>query len=137
MKKLFIQIIKFGGVGIVCTLFEYGLLFILNDLVHVDYLISAAIGFFASTILNYILSVIFVFKVNNGRSNAQNLIVFIIFSAIGFGINQLIMWLGGVWLGTEAMNGIWKWPVKIFATAVVMTFNFITRKLFLERRKGE
>lgn len=137
MKKLFIQIIKFGGVGIVCTLFEYVLLWLFNDIIHIPYMVSTAVSFLASTILNYILSVRFVFKVTNGRSNTQNLIVFIIFSAIGFGLNMLIMWLGGVWLGEAAMNGYMKWPVKIFATGVVMAFNFISRKLFLEHKKGE
>lgn len=53
--------------------------------------------------------------------------VFIILSVIGLGINELIMWIA-----VDAF-GIFYMLAKIGATAVVMVYNFITRKLFLEK----
>ena len=46
---------------------------------------------------------------------------------IGLGINQLIMWVS-----VEHMN-IDYLLSKIGATAIVMVYNFITRKIFLEK----
>jgi putative flippase GtrA len=48
-------------------------------------------------------------------------------SVIGLGINQLIMWV----LVDKA--GIFYMISKIAATIVVSVYNFITRKIFLEK----
>ena len=60
---------------------------------------------------------------------------------IGLGINQLIMWLGTDWLEglmlqSQMLSAFARYAymiVKIFATAVVMVYNFITRKIFIEK----
>ena len=57
--------------------------------------------------------------------------VFIILSIVGLGINQLIMWICVDKLGIFYMIS------KIGATAIVMVYNFITRKIFLENGKEE
>ncbi len=57
----------------------------------------------------------------------KNFIIFIVFSVIGLGLTELIMWLG-----VDIMK-ISYLIVKIIATAIVMVFNFVTRKIFLEK----
>ena len=52
------------------------------------------LSFSISVIFNYIASVIWVFDVNKKHSKVRNFILFVIFSVIGLGINQLIMWAG-------------------------------------------
>lgn len=132
MRKLVEQIIKFGGVGLVCTGIEYVLLFVMESLLSVDLLWATAISFLTSTVINYILSVKFVFDVNNGKDKKTNATVFIIMSVIGMAINQAIM-QAGVWVLGDAMDKLYM-LVKILATGLVMVYNFITRKLFLERQ---
>ena len=56
----------------------------------------------------------------------QDLTVFMVLSVIGLGINQLLMWIMVDKLQIFYMIS------KIGATAVVMVYNFITRKVFLE-----
>ena len=90
-------------------------------------LLSAAIGFTVSVIFNYILSIKFVFEVNDKHDSKRNFILFIVFSVIGLGLTELIMWFG-----TDIVK-IHYLIVKIIATGIVMVFNFVTRKLFLER----
>lgn len=48
----------------------------------------------------------------------------------GLGLNQIQMHLGTAGLGIHYLL------VKLAVTAIVMACNFITRKLFLERRPG-
>ena len=127
IKKLVLQLIKFGGVGAVCFLIDYGILFLLADIFKIEVLYSAAISFSVSVIVNYILSVKFVFDTNPKHDKKRNFILFIVFSVIGLGLTELIMKVG-----TEFML-INYLIVKIAATAVVMVFNFVTRKLFLEK----
>ena len=127
MKKLFKQIIRFGIVGFLCFFIEYGILVFLTEVAGVNYLISNACGFSVSVLVNYILSIIFVFDADKGRNKFKEFIVFLLFSIGGLGINQFVMWFAVEILGIHYMLS------KIGATAIVMVYNFITRKLFIEK----
>ena len=131
MKKLINQILKFGVVGGIAFVIDYGLMVFLTEVFKVPALISATISFTVSVIFNYIASVKWVFDVDKEKnSKAKELIVFIILSVIGLGINELIMWI------MDKEFGIYYMISKIVATAAVMCYNFITRKLFLEKKKN-
>ena len=126
MKKLIQQILKFGVVGVIAFLIDYGLLYVFTDWCGIYYLVSSIMSFSISVVFNYIASVVWVFDVNKKYSKLRNFVLFVVFSVIGLGINQLIMWLG-----VEKLN-IYYMIVKLGATAIVMVWNFITRKKFLE-----
>lgn len=128
-KSLLAQIIRFGFVGGSAFLIDYGVMVALTELGGVNYLISSMISFCVSVIYNYILSIKWVFNVTGERSQTQDLSVFMILSVIGLGINQLIMWIA-----VDKLH-IFYMISKIGATAVVMVYNFVTRKIFLENGK--
>ncbi len=128
MKKVFNQLLKFGIVGVIAFAIDYGIMVILTEIFKIPVLISAAISFTISVIFNYIASVKWVFDVDKEKnSKTTELVVFIVLSIVGLGINELIMWI------MDKKFGIYYMISKIFATAVVMCYNFITRKLFLEK----
>ena len=99
---------------------------ICKEVFHLNTLLSAAIAFTISVIYNYIASVKWVFDVNKEKNEKTNFIIFIVLSIVGLIITEIIMWLG-----SDVME-ISYLIVKIVATAIVMVFNFITRKMFLE-----
>ena len=125
-NKLFNQILKFGVVGGIAFVIDYVTLIICKELFNINVLLSAAIAFTVSVIFNYILSIKWVFDVNKEKNSRKNFIIFIVFSIIGLGLTELIMWFG-----TDVIK-INYLIVKIIATGIVMIFNFITRKIFLE-----
>ena len=125
MKKLINQIAKFGVVGIIATLIDYILLFILTDVFKIYYMTSCIICFCVSLIFNYIASIKWVFNVEHKQTYKDGLL-FLIFSLIGLWINQEVMYL------TVEKLGIYYMISKIFATGIVMVWNFITRKIFIE-----
>ena len=129
MKNLFSQLIKFGLVGGIAFLIDYGIMVFLTEVFKIPSLISAAISFTVSVIFNYIASVKWVFDVDKEKnSKTKELVVFILLSIVGLGINELIMWI------MDKKFGIYYMISKIVATIEVMCYNFITRKLFLEKR---
>jgi putative flippase GtrA len=125
-SKLFVQVFKFGIVGGIAFLIDYGVLVFCKEVLNFDVLISAAFGFCISVIFNYIASVKWVFDVNEDNSKGKNFVLFIIFSVIGLLLTELIMHVGVNVLHFNYMI------IKIVSTAIVMVFNFITRKMFLE-----
>lgn len=126
MKKLINQLIKFGIVGGIAFVIDYGLLYICTEWFGIYYFISAIISFSISVIFNYVASVLWVFDVDKNKSKTKNFIIFIVLSIVGLGINQIIMWYG-----VEILH-MYYMIVKLVATVTVMIFNFITRKIFLE-----
>ena len=125
-EKLFIQIFKFGIVGVIATIIDFGFLYIFKEFCHFHTIVSNTLSFCISVTYNYIASVKWVFDVNKDKNPKKNFIIFIIFSVIGLLLNDLIMWVC-----TESL-AIYYMIAKIIATGIVMIFNFITRKKFLE-----
>ena len=87
--------------------------------------VGTCCGFIAGLIVNYVLSVIFVF-VNKGKSkSATGFAIFAGLSAIGLGIHT-----GGMYIGYNLL-GINEWIVKIFLTIVVLIYNYVSKRLLL------
>lgn len=125
-SKLFRQIFRFGIVGVIAFIIDYFLLYFLTEFLNVYYLISSTISFIVSLIVNYILSIYWVFDVKK-KQTIKEVSLFVILSVIGLLINQLIMYLG-----TDVIN-IHYMICKLAATFIVMVYNFITRKIFIEK----
>ena len=126
MKKLFAQIMKFGVVGVIAFIIDYGLLALLTEVFGVNYLVSATISFTASVIFNYLASMRYVFTHKEGMSRRREFVIFVALSAAGLVINNLCMWAGVELLGVHYLI------TKIGATFIVMVWNFVTRKIFLD-----
>ena len=130
MKKLMEQIMRFGIVGVIAFAIDYTVLLLLTEIADIHYLVSSAIAFLVSVIFNYILSITFVFETDKSKSAGAQFGLFAVMSAGGLGINQLMMWLA-----SDVMFIPYQLS-KFLATAVVMVYNFVTRKQFLERKEG-
>ncbi len=126
------QIMKFGLVGVLCFAVEYGLLIVLKELMGLPVIAANTTAFTVSAIINYILSIAFVFDTDKKANKVKQFIVFFVFAIGGCIINNLV--LKG---GTLLLDRFWDRSyilVKPFATGVVMIYNFITRKLFIEKK---
>lgn len=129
MKKLIEQIIKFGIVGVIATIIDWGIYYICYNYFGIDYRIANVIGFSISVIFNYLASVKYVFEVDKNKDPRKTFVLFITLSVVGLVINEVLLILLVQKLGLAKMLS------KILASIVVMTFNFITRKMFLEENK--
>lgn len=125
-ENLLIQVFKFVIVGGFAFIIDYITLLYSKEVLKLNVLLAAALAFTISVIFNYIASIKWVFEVNENKSKKKNFIVFIILSILGLIITEIIMFIG-----TDIIK-IHYLIVKIIATAIVMVFNFITRKIFLE-----
>ena len=126
-EELMIQIFKFIVVGGIATVIDWIIYFVLYHFIKIELIIANIISFAVSVVYNYWASCKYVFKVNKEKSRARQFVEFIVFAVIGLLINEVIIWGLHNELEWNAML------VKIIATAIVMVFNFVTRKKFLEK----
>lgn len=127
-KELIAQLFKFGIVGVIAFLIDYGILWCLTEYIGLWYLLSASISFIISVTFNYFASMKYVFVPREDMSERKQFLLFVGMSAIGLCINEAGMWLLVDLVAIHYMIS------KIGVTAVVMVYNFITRKLVLERK---
>ena len=125
---MILQIIKFGIVGVIAAAADFGTLVVLKEFLHFGVLVSSAISFCLSGVLNYILSMTFVFQGKN-QSKVREFIIFALLSTGGLILNQLILWIGISFTTVHYLTA------KVIALIVVPVYNFITRKLFLESKE--
>lgn len=141
---------KFGAVGFICFFIDYLVgIVVLNILLKLcgeQYFEAAsmagsALGFTVSVIVNYILSFRFVFERKENLNRKTEFVIFVILSLIGLGLNQLIIWVcvGPIYRSVELLQRLLNYNLaytaaKVIATAVVMVYNFISRKMFLEKK---
>ena len=133
MRKLIGQIAKFGIVGVVATVIDYAVLMLLSQGFGMDPVVAAGISFCVSLVFNYVASMCYVFSHKEGMSRKKEFAIFIALSAIGFALNELIMKLGVMTLGDSAAMVT---VVKLCATSVVMAWNFLSRKKWLDAGDG-
>lgn len=136
MKKLIAQFLKFGVVGVIAFFIDYGVLMLLNQVFGMDSVFASAISFTVSVVFNYVASMKYVFTHRDDLDKRAEFVIFVVLSVIGLLINMACMWGGKALFEAQGIDyehsAIYVTGVKIFATAVVMFWNFFSRKKWLD-----
>ena len=116
-KTLAAQFAKFGVVGFLAFLIDYGVLMVLTQALGWDPVLSAAISFVISVVFNYLASMRYVFTRRDDLSRRKEFVLFVVLSVIGLGINELVIWAGtaafGVRCGTSGAGKNGSMPAAI------------------------
>ncbi len=141
---VFREFIKYAVVGGVSFLVDAGVLALFYYVIfcHVEVLfwnhfdlrtiLATAAGFVAGLLVNYILSIRFVFnkdtqKKENGK--AKSFLIYTVVGVIGFVLTELGMTLGRVILGTHYNTLVLL--VKVVVAGIVLIWNYLGRKIFV------
>lgn len=125
MNKLIKQILKFVVVGGTAFVIDYGV-FAFLTYIGIHYLLAQIVSFSVALIFNYIASIKWVFDAK--KQTRKDIVIFIVLAVIGLGINEILLYIG-----VEEL----KWHellAKFISSVIVMVYNFITRKLIVEKR---
>lgn len=119
---------KFAVVGLISLAVEYTALLYLVEVVHLGVLPSTTISFITSIIVNYVLSMRFVFEHRDDISRKREFTIFAILSAIGLALNDFYMFVG------VSMLNIGYQAMKLISTFLVTWYNFFSRRKFLSNQ---
>lgn len=120
------SIIKFGSVGIINTLINWTIFFILN-LIGVDYIFANICAYSIATINSYILNSKWVFNYING-SRIKALIKFVLLNLIGVILNTIILYILVDKFNINKMFSL------IITTSIVMIINYMTNKFWVFKK---
>ena len=152
-KELFWEIFRFLLVGGTATVVDYAVFYLFRQWLlpatllesgawnMISLVIATALGFCTGLVVNWILSVTFVFRAVKNKEEAHSKKGFAIFSligVIGLGITELGMLLLVHIFPTITLFGVtefllpWEeWLAKVIMTCIVLVFNYVGRKIFV------
>lgn len=120
--KGFIQFIRYGFVVAVAFPIDFGLLYVFTDTFHIYYVLSATLSFTISMIVNFFLSVLWVFTLRTKRALWKELVVFSIIGFVGLGLTDLLIWL------LTSVVGVHYLVSKLVAVCIVFFWSFGARR---------
>lgn len=130
-RKILTQLAKFVVTGVIATAIDWAVFYVLVYMVKMDPLVAQLFSFLLSTLFNYYSNTRWVFDTTKNKTRQRLMTEFFIISVVALGISEALL---ALMINVMSMNDM---LAKVLTTAVVMVFNYITRKLFLEDRPAK
>lgn len=144
-KKSFIQLLKFGLIGVSNTLIDLLVSFVLNAAFGIFYL-AKIIGYACGIANSYFWNSRWTFR-EERRRDAREILSFIVVNLVTLGLSLLLQWvfrdklhLDAWWTGfagenflTKLLNG--ERFCLLLASGIALLVNFVGNKLFVFRKK--
>lgn len=125
-KNGFLQFFRYLFVGGIATVVDWGVLMGLTELLQLHHLVSAIFAFVAGLGTNFLLSKLLVFSASEAKTNSLlEFLGYALIGLVGLGMTELILFLFTDGLSLHYMLS------KAIATAVVLVWNYLARKLLL------
>lgn len=145
----FLRYVVVGGIAFLIDTAAFTLVRVLifgNSGSNAEIVTSTATGFVAGLTVNYLLSMLIVFRTEKQQKQGRNARAVLIFFAVGFVgllLTELLQWLGETQLLTsqigKALNslvfGFGVYAVKIAVAGIVLVWNYVGRKIFVFKEK--
>lgn len=123
------RIVKYFMVGGMAAVVDLTIFFIFAKVAGFNYLFVGATGFTLATLVNYLLSVRFVFRSGVRFSRQQEIALVFAVSLVGLAINQSVLYIGIEHAHAEMMLS------KLVATAMAFLWNFAARNNYVFKNK--
>ncbi len=123
-----VQFVRYGFVALAAFVVDFGLLYIFTHDLHLYYLVSATLSFLISLVLNYVLSVLWVFSQSSYKRRTEA-IMFTVIGLVGLALNVGIIWACTSWLGLFYLTS------KLIAVAIVFFWSFAARRYLFHAKQ--
>lgn len=125
MTRLLKEYYKYCLVGVLITGLDFAMLAFQVEICKLYYLLAACISYVIASALHYVLSAKYVFTKSEAKKSLKAFGIFALLGAIGLALFEGLMFYFVDFLK------IYYLFAKIFATGIIFSFNFATRKMFL------
>ncbi len=123
-----VQLIRYAVVSGISLFVDFLLLYIFTEYLGVHYLISALFGYAVGLVINYLLSVLWIFDVRRYRKKSIEFGLFVLIGVFGMGLNEILMWFFTDLLALFYMLS------RVVSALVGFITKYYARKIFLFSR---
>ena len=121
-----VRFLKFGIVGVLNTLVNWIIFFILNTL-GMYYIFSNVIAYSISTIHSYLWNTLWVFKYKD-KASTDTTFKFVTLNVVGLLLNTVILYILVDLFNLNKMLGL------IITTIIIMFINYVVNKIWVFKR---
>jgi len=123
-KDNIVQFFKYGVTAGIATLCDWGVYYVFYHRLGIHYILSAVMSFAVWFVINYVLSIIFVFK-KSRHKKVKEIIIVLATSVSALGVNLLCIYV------MVDLYGMIPIIAKVIASGICMIYNFVLRKIFV------
>lgn len=141
-RKEVVRFVKFAMVGALGAVTDFAVLNVMVQFVGAALIVANTISFTAAVCQNFVLNRYWTFPESRERQAGRQLVQFVVVSLIGLGLNQLVFlsvhhlleptWQQWIANGATAFLISYNFA-KLFATGVVLFWNFLANRLWTYR----
>ena len=91
-NQLFVQLFRYLFAGGFAFIIDFCALFLLTEYLNLYYLLSAPLAFLLGLIINYLLSIKWVFDKRNINNKSVEFVIFALIGIVGLLLNQVFIW---------------------------------------------
>lgn len=127
--NVYLQFFRYIFVGGTAFLVDFFFLYFFSDICGIYYLISGALSFVISVLVNYIMSTKWVFNQDNMGNKVVEFNLFLLISTIGLVFTEILLYV------FTDICGIYYLLSKIVAAIIVLFWNFAARRVMFYNEK--
>lgn len=127
-KNEYIRIIKYAMVGVVNTLIDWGVYFVMTTFLSADPVLANVVGYATGTLASFMGNKFFTFKAKNTKTGVEFL-KFIVVNLLSLGASTLAL---SLLISSLEIN---KYIAKIISSFISMAINYIGSRFFVFDKK--
>jgi len=126
LYKKYIQLIKFGIVGVINTGVDFGTFTLLSAFLYTDPMLSQVIGYSAGIANSFVMNKLWTFDSKSSKVGTRlELLKFIVINGVTLGISLI-----GIFIFNKQL-GLNKYIAKAFVTILAQVVNYLGYKLWV------
>ena len=118
-----LQFFRYIFVGSTAFIVDFSFLYIFTTYFHIYYLISAVLAFLIAVLINYIMSIKWVFNQDKINNKVIEFNLFILISTVGLIFTEILLY------AFTDLLGFYYLISKVIASIIVLAWNFIARRI--------
>jgi len=130
-SHVLVQLFRYGIVVAVAFPVDFGLLYVFTEYFHMHYLLSTILSFSISMLVNFLISILWVFRARTDRPLWKEIVAFFIIGFVGLGLTAVIVWF------CTSILGIYYLVSKLVAVCFVFFWSFGARRLMFMKHTSD
>ena len=127
--SILIQLFRYFVVSGLSLVIDFCTLFVFTEFLRIHYLVSGVLSYSVGLVINYFISVFWVFKSRTYEDKKKEFAIFAGIGIAGLGVNAFILWV------CTSVAGLHYMLSRIISAGIGYAWKYVARRLLLFRKQ--